>query len=391
MNDLKRQLRVEAERIEPARDGFERTLARVGRIRRRERLLAGGVAFVFAGFVVGTAMVMLRHQSVAPPPVRPGTQTASPAETTLSGSAVAAALSDGDIWVVTCDPCGAIRAGDVGHVDAASGRVLTSTAVQAPYGLAVAEQAVWVISGDASLIRIDPANGQVTSTTQLQLPEALDPGDGRFLPLAVAAGEGAVWVTSGRGALARIAPATNEVSGVTSLPGDTTGSVVVGEGRVVVAENVLGIFGIDPMTGDVTSRVPIARGDERLAVDSIAAGGGSIWVTGNWTRPNPGQSTPDYIDWTPTGEAGLVRLDPRTLAPLEFYPYDEHQRIFYQERAVWAVSANDRAVSRTDPETGQVSAPVTIPPSQHFLGVAAREILTLDEEGNLHRIPAPSS
>ncbi len=130
----------------------------------------------------------------------------------------------------------------------------------------------------AGVTRIDPGTGTVTSTVDLtRLPE----------PTGIAIGEDAVWIVSANpccarerrraGILWRIDPARNEVTASATIAEELVGEVAVGEGAVWVADpRRRVVLRVDPQTLRVTKTIRIGN---RPA--GIAVGAGSVWVSVN--------------------------------------------------------------------------------------------------------------
>jgi YVTN family beta-propeller protein len=124
--------------------------------------------------------------------------------------------------------------------------------------------AVWVANwGGNSVSRIDPASNTVVATISVGTE-----------PAGVAVGGGAVWVAnSGSASVSRIDPATNAVTATVAV-GQGPGRVAFGEGAVWVTNWDDGsVSRIDPASNTVVATIPVG------AVDSIVAGGGSVWVS----------------------------------------------------------------------------------------------------------------
>jgi virginiamycin B lyase len=97
-----------------------------------------------------------------------------------------------------------------------------------PVGAAYGAGSCWVSLDDATLARIDPADGRVVATVRL---------DGQQLPGAVAAGEDAVWVFAG-GLLQRVDPASDQLVHTLAVGPETvdSGRLAVGPGSVWLSD-----------------------------------------------------------------------------------------------------------------------------------------------------------
>lgn len=208
-----------------------------------------------------------------------------------------------------------------------------------PTTVAAGEEAIWVLTQEDTISRIDPVDNQVTATTDI--------GDADDRAVRLAAGEGALWITvrdeSGEDddAVLRIDPSTNEVvdrisvgldpNGVSAAEGavwvansgddtvsridpdtnqvtDTVGvgaepvAVAVGEGAVWVANrNGRTVSRIDPAINEVTDTITVGNspsGGGVVGPWDLAIGEGAVWVTAS-----------DFDDYT-DGDGVLFRIDP---------------------------------------------------------------------------------
>jgi DNA-binding beta-propeller fold protein YncE len=144
--------------------------------------------------------------------------------------------------------------------------------------VAAASGAVWVLnrsqpSGDAILVRVDPATDRVVARI------AIGPAAVR-----VAAGDGGVWVlrSSANGSdLVQVDPATNRVARTVPLGNSTRPAMASGEHHLLVAGgavwvmNQAGILRVDPGSGQVKT----VMGPDRYGpLSGLAAAGGSVWA-----------------------------------------------------------------------------------------------------------------
>jgi class 3 adenylate cyclase len=156
--------------------------------------------------------------------------------------------------------------------------------------VAVSEHAVWFLSGNATLSRIDPETHLVSARIR---PRA-EPG--QSLTYA-AVGAGGVWVyayNGGSGDLTRVDPNKNSVVWSGSIQG--TGPLAVGEGNVWVLDNPKHlVWQIDPGSA-TTSRPPAVVRSITVGQNpvDIAVGFGSVWVAsveGTVSRIDPVSAT----------------------------------------------------------------------------------------------------
>jgi len=153
----------------------------------------------------------------------------------------------------------------VSRIDPATNTVTaTITVGTSPDSVASDGTAVWVTnSGDNTVSRIDPATNTVTATVPV----------GTY-PRGVALGGGAVWIANtGANSVSRIDPPTNTVTATVPV-GLSPGGIAFGEGAVWVTNWFDGtVSRIDPATNTVVATIPVG------SVDSVVAGGGSVWVS----------------------------------------------------------------------------------------------------------------
>jgi class 3 adenylate cyclase len=137
--------------------------------------------------------------------------------------------------------------------------------------MVLTKRALWFLSGDATLTRIDARRGKV----EARIRHEGIPGAG---PAYVAADAEAVWVYAWGATLTRIDPETNEVVSSTELA--ASGPMAAGFGSVWVADNVNNqVFQLAPgsVTGSTAPSVvrSVAVGGPPVGV---AAGAEALWV-----------------------------------------------------------------------------------------------------------------
>jgi DNA-binding SARP family transcriptional activator/DNA-binding beta-propeller fold protein YncE len=155
--------------------------------------------------------------------------------------------------------------GEVVRLDAASLRQLASVATEGgTRALAIADGAVWAVSGAAVVQRIDPLAAAVVERYTV----ASD-------AVAVAADAEAAWVACRvENVVTRIDRGTRSV---TTIPvGRRPHGVALGFGSVWVANAGDGtVSRIDPRTREVVAAIDLG-----VSVEGIATGAGGVWVTG---------------------------------------------------------------------------------------------------------------
>jgi DNA-binding SARP family transcriptional activator/streptogramin lyase len=133
---------------------------------------------------------------------------------------------------------------------------------QVPVGVALGEEALWVVTTAERALRIEPhAN---TATTEVPIG----------YPVALTAGKQAVWVSDQRGQVWRINPDTATVSQTTPVGRGLVGLCAT-DGAVWVASNADGtVVQIDPQDGRVVGLVPVGH-----APTDVASWDGTVWVS----------------------------------------------------------------------------------------------------------------
>src|SRR5512133_233051 len=136
---------------------------------------------------------------------------------------------------------------DVGHV---------------PVGVALGEEALWVVTTAERALRSEPH----TNTATAEVPI----GD----PVALTAGKQAVWVSDSRGQGWRISRKTGTVSQTTPVGGGHVGMCAT-DGVVLAADNADGtVVQIDPHDGAVLGLIPVGH-----APTDVASWDGTVWVS----------------------------------------------------------------------------------------------------------------
>ena len=167
------------------------------------------------------------------------------------------ALGEGAAWVTS--------RGSVSKIDPGTNRsevVRRFDARVGSPGVAVGAGSVWAIGPDETVLRIDPASGDVVETVDL-------PSSGRV----VAFGEGSLWIGMSNSDVARVDPVTNRVEGTVEA-GLGVSDIAVGSGAVwAVGESSAEVVRIDPEAVRVEARIPVGN-----APRPIDASGDEVWV-----------------------------------------------------------------------------------------------------------------
>ena len=311
---------------DPALGPAARTVwPRARRVIARPRVLGALGAILLAGAIGGATLLLLRDsaRARAEPDSVAFLDTASGELTGQVPGRRTALLRFGEdaLWSMTRD-------GTLERIDLESHEVTRSLGVGVhPGGLAVGEGSVWVTDADSpTLLRVDARYGSVD---KIPLP-AKSGGAG-----GVSVGAGSVWVAQGESRVLRIEPRTGRV--VHRFPVPDASDVVHGDGEAWVVSRLSGVARrIDPATNQITASVRV-----RPEICCAAVGGGFVWIGTKDNRTvwkfdglaNP--STPlasvklagagdglaygDGALWATTGSAGTVtRIDPRTEAKKTF-------------------------------------------------------------------------
>lgn len=159
-------------------------------------------------------------------------------------------------------------------IDPATNQVFARLSLpDGPSGIAITDQAVWVMSTIAGqVVRIDPSSNRIVVTIPHACPTACFQGS---LPLTVATTPDSVWVrTTGDGLLVRLDPATNKVVNQIEVTYPLGRN---GQDRIVPFDGAIWVCGvslqrIDPPTNRVSSTIDVSA-------TSLIAGFGSLWIT----------------------------------------------------------------------------------------------------------------
>lgn len=273
------------------------------------------------------------------------TRPRTPRRRALAGAVLAAGLAIAAIVVVgTGDEESGERAEPVGglieapvaedhlaFIDIRRGRVLGSISLADRLGeqgvtSAQGHAADWAIFSDGTLLKIDPRARRVVHSVGLG-----------FTPQSIAVGLGSVWVAAGdRPLLLRLGEAYADVQQSYPLPttvgakGDGLNAVAIADGSVWVAQGETRVLRIDPRSGRVLAKIPVA------GAAAVAAAPGAIWVAGG-------------------GQGGAYRIDPAVnavVARIELDPYlcciaAGGGYIWAMNHRVWKLNSDGSVLSST--------------------------------------------
>jgi len=168
------------------------------------------------------------------------------------------AVGAGAVWAISPN-------GTISRLDAASGRRVATIRPKpaGPYAIAAGDAGVWLLVEENVIARLAPRTNRTRDPIEL--------GSNRLLGIAV--GAGAVWATSEEGVLWRVEPEPSSIERTIDV-GAGVRYVVFGDGAVWVANwNDGTVSRVDPASNAVTARVPVG------AAQALAAGAGSAWVS----------------------------------------------------------------------------------------------------------------
>ena len=194
------------------------------------------------------------------------------------GPATDIAAGAGAVWIKPLTPDAGPR---LDRLDPDTGKVTNSVALPSgDFGgdlpsqnwgfpqIAVGAGAVWAISDDRTVARIDPATGEVVARIDVDAA-------------TIAAGREGVWFVDGEATrtVRRINPATNRPGQTISLGTQNLSALAVGGGHVwASAEGDGVVWRIDPGSPPVTRTIEVGVGVTFLAYDA-----GAIWAA-NYSR-----------------------------------------------------------------------------------------------------------
>ena len=168
------------------------------------------------------------------------------------GTATALAVADGALWVTHFED------GVLSRVDPASG-VETGTSAVGPNGTSMTalDAKLWIArdsmgAGQSVLVVVDPPSGRVEQ--EIELADVC---------CQTASAGGSVWAVDPRGTLLRLDPATGEVVGKTSVKLDALNghTDLAGDDRGLwIASDTTRLTRVDPDNGEVAKRVDVGGG-----------------------------------------------------------------------------------------------------------------------------------
>jgi DNA-binding beta-propeller fold protein YncE len=237
-------------------------------------------------------------------------------------------------------------------------------------GMAASDNAVWVLTHDRRLLRIDPTSNNIVAT--ITLP------DSEWPEFNVVAGDGAVWVTVASPStttnpeldnLLRIDPATNSIVARIHVGHSPEGIAVTPDAiwtanhraswpaHAPAPSGLFDVSRVDVATNSETNRVQV---EKRTTSDpqagfccgpqGMTAAAGSIWLT----------------DPQDSGNGLIIRIDPATKAVTATIPLADSTASACGDMAgdsssVWFISGCDKSlVSRIDPVSNKLVTTIDV-------------------------------
>jgi DNA-binding SARP family transcriptional activator/streptogramin lyase len=323
---------------EPASAEGEGPLQTAPRRRPKRWLLAALAAAIAAGVSIGLLETSwgTAHASPRTVPassvgaIDSGTSKVT-ASVSVPGGPERLAVGDGRVW--------ATRSSDSAVVAVDTRRAALAHIVDPavdPADIAIGRAGLFVLGGDGTLVRIDPALGDVAGRLRIE-PAGTASGDpGAYgQPTAMAVDARSVWIADLNHGIVRVDPTGGRQQ---RFPVGFVNGLALGEGAIWAASGRgASVLRIDPRSGRVTDRIPIVSRSSTLAPYpyAIAVGAGYVWVvngnTGTVTKIDPslrgvvstipigvgtnvlGIAAADGAAWVTDGAEGtLIRIDARS-------------------------------------------------------------------------------
>jgi hypothetical protein len=397
MTDLRTSLERMRDGFRPPDDAYDRLVDRRTRRHRGQRVGTAVVALAVAAAGIGVAArAFLGAQEAPRPTSSPTVEPVSPrvAEIVETGWSNAVVYGFGSVWV----------------------------AEQADEG-----------DGEGTLLRMDPATGELVARVPVDSVPAWEWGGG-----GLAVGNGSVWIagsipspdeatseTAGSdAALFRVDPVANQVVETIPLGGDFAADVAVtADGiwaNIFRGQQEAELVRVDPTTLQVVARIPLASSYVR----DVLTAGGYVWVQENPVHGSTvgSDSSLEKIDpatnevvatvdaeaakfgvfegdiWALTGK-GFVRIDVGSEEPVgDPSPAGDPRfgaNLAADSDGLWFTTDNPTqedglaTISRFLPSTGEVDASVTLPPETQTpiaMAVAGDSLWVVDYDRKLVRI-----
>jgi branched-chain amino acid transport system substrate-binding protein len=178
------------------------------------------------------------------------------------------AVTDDAVWAVTPDYA-------VVRIDVATGGVTATSRAVPAVAVAAGGAGVWALGADGRVARLDDRTARPTGRARIPVPVT-----------SIAVGDDAAWVTSAiDGSLWRVAGESSPALGSIALASGA-GDVAVGAGSVWVVNSLAGTLSqVDPDTATVTRTIELEGVPRSVAVD-----GETVWVAAD-AGPGGGVTT----------------------------------------------------------------------------------------------------
>lgn len=394
-DELKQALSGALERIEVPHGNLNRVV-KGARRRRRQRFIGTGAACLVLGTVIIAAALQwdVLNSQKSNLATREGqlgqaswTETRSVAGLSVSSQGVPGtpqdvAVGQGSVWVLTClGRCDeAQREVELLRIDKETGEVLRTLPVPGGTRLAFGFGSLWMIDlFQDALVRVDPETGQVESTLKLELPFEVALGDTAFRPVDLSIGAGALWVDTARGAVARVDPANATLAAVTRVPAPSPAAITAQDSGVWIAMGVEGVWQIEPTQDRVSKRIPVERGGNPIAVESVAGLPGAIWVGGTEVVGPAAEPV--------AGDGGTIaRIDEASGVVTDTLLTGHSPQMAGDPLNLW-VSDGEGILRRVDTSTGRFAGePVDIQTPATALTSDSGTVWIIQADGNLLRI-----
>ncbi len=210
-------------------------------------------------------------------------------------------LGEPDWLVLAGGAAWAAGVGDgVGQLDGTTGELVGSVAIPGSVCLAmdVGFDSVWAgsCSTEPAVVRIDPTTGKAIATIPLDIEDLQEES-------SLAAGEGAVWAITSDSKLVKIDPETNTVAEIYTAPAGAA-AVRADFGALWVTNPGTGTLArLSPADGSVEAEIPVGPGPRFLAV-----GEGGVWVL------NQGDGTVSHVDPATNAVVATIVVDGQPIA-----------------------------------------------------------------------------
>jgi hypothetical protein len=344
--------------------------------RRTQRRAA--IAVVAAAGIASAAVVL--GLALAPTTSAPAREI----DIRLPGVPLTTTVSSGSIFVVTCThACNSPRAsrGKLLRLSETTGTVQSTIPVREPYAVAVVGATAWLPEFSQSrVVRLNLMTGRKSVTT-LSLPKSAGFGSrANFLPETIGATSQAAWTSTNRGWLAQLSPTTGRLAAMIRLPKFAPGSLTASGDRVWVAVGSRGIA--YARVGSKTAKIRQLRyHGEYIAPESMAVGGGSLWVYGEQIRAARGGSVL-------TGKGRLVRIDESTgeVAGATAVTAGPIQ-VAYGAGSLWLANFRTGRIARVGPGPSYQIAQFAVTGKGTLVAVTKAAVWAITRHGVLRRIP----